>query len=109
MTAGQGPIEVDHATLHTAANDVRAVRGEVDTELKKLWGAVDDLAIAWQGEASKGFQSLMERWNTDAGNLLTAMDNIATLLDKSGTTHQVNDEEQQQVLSRIHATLNPSG
>ena len=29
----------------------------------------------------------MQRWNEDTAKLLTAMDNIADLLDKSGTTH----------------------
>ena len=107
--AGQGPMQVDHATLHTAANDVRAVRGDVDTQLKNLWNVVDDLAMAWQGQASGGFQKLMERWNQDAKSLLNALDNISTLLDKSGTQHQVNDEQQQQMLDRIHGALNPTG
>ena len=101
------PFEVDHATLHTAASDVRSTRGEVDGELKKLWGVVDDLAIAWKGSASGGFQELMRRWNEDTASLLQAMDNIADLLDKSGTTHQVTDEEQQQMLNKFHAALNP--
>lgn len=101
------PFEVDHATLHTAANDVRSTRSEVDGELKKLWSVVDDLAIAWQGQASSGFQSLMQRWNEDTAKLLEAMNNIADLLDKSGTAHQVTDEEQQQMLNKFHAALNP--
>ena len=100
-------FEVEASTLHTAANDVRSTRSEVDGELKKLLGVVDDLAIAWKGQASGGFQMLMKRWNKDAGLLLTAMDNIADLLDKSGTTHQVNDEEQQQMLDKFHSALNP--
>ena len=49
----------------------------------------------------------MTRWNEDTAKLLTAMDNIADLLDKSGTTHQVNDEEQQQMLDKFHSALNP--
>jgi WXG100 family type VII secretion target len=101
------PFEVDHTTLHTAANDVRSTRSEVDGELKKLWNVVDDLAMAWQGQASSGFQSLMQRWNEDTTKLLAAMDDIADLLDKSGTTHQVNDEEQQQMLDKFHSALNP--
>jgi WXG100 family type VII secretion target len=105
--AGQGPFEVDHSTLHTAANDVRTVRSEVDADLKRLWAVVDDLAVAWQGQASTGFQSLINRWDGDAKKLLLALDDIATLLDRSGTTHQVNDEQQQEMLDRIHATLNP--
>jgi WXG100 family type VII secretion target len=102
-----GQFEVEHATLHTAANDVRTTRSEVDGELKKLWGVVDDLAVAWQGQASTGFQSLMSRWNEDVQKLLQAMDNIADLLDKTGTAHQVNDEEQQQMLDKFHSALNP--
>ncbi|MGC4768583.1 WXG100 family type VII secretion target [Micromonospora sp. DT44] len=100
-------FEVSAASLHTAASDVRSTRSEVDGELKKLWDVVDDLAMAWKGQASTGFQSLMTRWNEDTVSLLTAMDNIADLLDKSGTTHQVNDEEQQQMLDKFHSALNP--
>ncbi|MET8091631.1 WXG100 family type VII secretion target [Micromonospora sp. NPDC005220] len=100
-------FEVEAATLHTAASDVRSTRSEVDGELKKLWNVVDDLAIAWKGQASTGFQSLMTRWQEDTSKLLTAMDSIADLLDKSGTTHQVNDEEQQQMLDKFHSALNP--
>ncbi|GAB7043715.1 MULTISPECIES: WXG100 family type VII secretion target [Catenuloplanes] len=101
-----GPFEVDHATLHTAANDVRSTRSEVDGELKKLWNVVDDLAIAWQGSASTGFQQLMNRWSEDTNKLQEALNNIADLLDKSGTTHQVNDEEQQQMLNKFQSALN---
>ena len=101
------PFEVDHATLHTAAKDVRTTRSEVDGELKKLWNVVDDLAMAWQGQASSGFQSLMQRWNEDTVKLQTALDSIADLLDQSGTSHQVTDEEQQQMLDKFHSALNP--
>ncbi len=102
-----GPFQVDHATLHTAAKDVRTTRSEVDGELKKLWGVVDDLGVAWRGQASTGFQNLMQRWNDDVKKLLEAMDNIANLLDKTGTAHQVNDEQQQQMLDKFHQALNP--
>jgi WXG100 family type VII secretion target len=101
------PFEIDHATLHTAAGDVRSTRSEVDGELKKLWGVVDDLAIAWKGQASTGFQQLMQRWNEDTSKLLTAMDNIADLLDQSGTAHQVNDEQQEQMIGKFHSIINP--
>jgi WXG100 family type VII secretion target len=102
-----GPFQIDHATLHTAANDTRSARKDIDGDLRKLWGVVDDLAIAWQGKASTGFQNLMTRWNEDSAKLLTAMDNIADLLDQTGTSHQVNDEEQEQMLDKFHSALNP--
>ena len=105
MTGSQ-PFQVDHVTLHTAAKDVRHIRTEVDGELGKLWNTVDDLAIAWQGGASQGFQRVMDRWNSDVKRLLLAMDQIAELLDKSADSHQANDEHQQQMLNKFHSALN---
>ncbi len=100
------PFEVDHATLHTAAKDVRATGQEVSDDLGKLWNVVDDLAIAWQGQASACFQRLMHRWNDDSKALLSALSDIADLLDKSATTHQANDEQQDQMISKYHNILN---
>jgi ESAT-6 family protein len=99
-------IQVNAATLHQAAKDVRTTRTEVDGELKTLLGVVDDLAVAWEGQASAGFQRLMLRWNDDVTKLLHAMDEIADLLDKSATQHTANDEQQQQALDRIQQALN---
>jgi WXG100 family type VII secretion target len=101
------PFEVNHASLHTAAGDVRTTQEEVEAELKKLWNTVDDLAIAWKGQASGGFQKLMQRWTEDTNKLQKALGDIADLLDKSGTAHQVTDEEQQQMLDKFHSALNP--
>jgi len=102
-----GPFLVDAATLHKAAGDVRSTRADVDGDLKRLGGVIDDLAVAWQGQASAGFQSLMVRWNGDVAKLLGALDNIADLLDKGGTTHQVNDEEQNAMINKFNSALNP--
>src|SRR5689334_10291953 len=99
-------IQVNAATLHQAANDVRSTRAEVDGELKTLLGVVDDLSVAWRGQASTGFQNLMNRWSVDVNRLLRAMDAIADLLDKSATEHVQNDEQNQQALSRIEQALN---
>jgi WXG100 family type VII secretion target len=104
---GNGPMQVDHATLHTAANDVRSTRDDIQGDLTKLETLVQqDLASAWQGAAAGSFQQLMQRWSDDSKTLLRAMDDIADLLDKSGRQHQHNDEEQQQMLDKIHSALN---
>lgn len=99
-------FEVDQATLHAAANDVRSTRSDVDSDLSRLRGVVDQLAAAWRGQAAVSFQTLMQRWNEDTAKLLGALDNIADLLDRSGTQHEINDEEQQQAMSRISSVLN---
>ncbi len=104
---GNGPMRVDHATLHTAANDVRSTRDEIQGDLSKLESLVQqDLASAWQGTAAGSFQHLMQRWHDDSKTLMQAMQDIADLLDKSGTNHQVNDENQQQMIDKIHSALN---
>ena len=101
------PFSVEAATLHRAAKDVRSTRQQVDAKLKDLSGEVDNLRAGWQGSAAGGFQQLMVRWNEDVRKLLGAMDSIADLLDKSGTTHAANDQEQQEAFGRIHSALNP--
>src|SRR5689334_22198151 len=101
-------MNVDHASLHAAARDVRSVRGDVDGLLSRLRGVVaDELGPAWRGAAATAFQKLMEQWDADAKTLQHSLSAIADLLDKSGNTHQVNDEEQQAVLDKIHGVLSP--
>lgn len=100
-------MQVDHATLHQAASDVRHVEEEVSGDLTRLRGIVQGLAGAWQGTAGTAYQNLMLKWDGDVNKLLKALSDIADLLDKSGTQHQVNDEQQQQNLNRFHSLLNP--
>jgi WXG100 family type VII secretion target len=94
-------IELDHETLLAAAQDVRATREEASGDLKRLSNAVAELGGAWQGQAATRFQELMERWNGDTNKLLSAMGDIADLLDKSGTQHQSNEEEQASMFNSL--------
>ena len=100
-------FEVDQQTLHAAANDVRSTRQDVDGDLNRLRGVIDQLAGTWRGGAAISFQNLMQRWNEDTRTLLVALDGIGELLDRSGTQHQVTDEAQQAAMSRIQSALNP--
>jgi WXG100 family type VII secretion target len=80
---------------------VRATREEANGDLKRLANAVQELAGAWQGQAATRFQELMERWNGDVNKLTGAMGDIADLLDKSGSQHQSNEEEQAQMFNSL--------
>jgi WXG100 family type VII secretion target len=100
-------IELDAATLHKAASDVRSTREEVNGDLGRLRDAVDDLAIAWLGDAGTKFQELMQRWNDDVTKLLTAMDDIGNMLDRSANQHEANDQEQAQMVNKYTSSLNP--
>jgi len=100
------PFEVDHATLRAAAKDVHATRDDVASNLTQLRGVTNELVASWKGNASGGFNQVMQRWDTDAGKLLAALGNIADLLDKSATTHQVDEEQQTQAMNKYGAALN---
>jgi WXG100 family type VII secretion target len=100
-------ISMDPATLRKAANDIRSTKNEVDASLKALWNVVDDLAIAWLGEASNSFQRLMHRWDEDTRRLTGAMTNIAHLLDDGSVKGEQNDQEQSAMLNRFNNALNP--
>lgn len=102
-----GPFIVDQETLAAAAGDVRSTRTEVDSSLKSLQGDVAELGSAWKGQAAAGFTNLMTRWDGDVRKLLTAMDEIADLLDKSGNVHAANDEEQNAMFNQFNSAVNP--
>jgi len=99
-------FEVDHATLRAAAKDVQGTRNDVANKLTQLRGVTNDLVASWKGDASGGFSQVMQRWDTDVQKLLTALGDIADLLDKSATTHQVNEEHQAQAMNKYGAALN---
>lgn len=103
---GNTPFTVDAATLHNAAKDVRSTRADVDGDIKKLSSLVGEIGSQWQGQAAGAFQRLMGKWSGDVNNLLTALDNIADLLDKSGTQHQATDEEQNNMFNKFDSALN---
>jgi len=100
------PISVDYATLNQASSDVSSTRNDVDGELKKLRGVVGDLAGAWRGQASSGFQNVMTRFDGDANALLTALQDIGDLLQKAGAQHQSTDEAQSETMNKFNSALN---
>lgn len=92
--------------MHAAAKDVRGTHDTVNGKLSDLRGAIDDLVAAWKGEASAGFAQVMTRWDQDSVKLLTALSDIADLLDKSANTHQANEEQQAAMMNKYGNSLN---
>lgn len=98
---------VDYATLHKAAGDTRATQSEVEADLRKLSSLAEELGSSWRGQAASGFHSLMTRFNEDGVKLQQALGEIADLLDKQANAHQQNDEQQNQMINKFDAALNP--
>jgi len=97
---------MDDATVHQAANDCRSAMDSVTEETRKIRGAREQVAARWQGQASSAFQGVMEAWIVEAGKLMEAMGGIADLLDKTGSTHRSNEEEQNSMFNKFNSAIN---
>jgi WXG100 family type VII secretion target len=106
MSDGGHNLQVDQATLHQVARDIRAARTEINGHLGTVRGAAEALGAAWQGQAAAAFTNLMLRWDSDAKQLAAAMDNIADLMDRSATQHELSDDESMRMLNRVDGSVN---
>ncbi len=99
-------LSVEAATLHQAAKDVRAARGDVSVDVGRVAGEVGQaLEGGWQGAAGTACQTLLRRWTEDAQRVVNALDNIADMLDKSGTAHAAADDQSNSAVNNITAGL----
>ncbi|HJF12921.1 WXG100 family type VII secretion target [Corynebacterium falsenii] len=64
-------------TMNQAAGNVDRVNGEVQGELNRLRGVVEEVSGAWKGQAQVSFYGLMERWNDSAKQLNQALASIS--------------------------------
>jgi WXG100 family type VII secretion target len=97
---------IDDATLHAAANDCRAAAENVTSEAGKVRNAKESVAARWRGGASNTFQSVMDAWLADTNKLLEALNGISELLDKTGSTHRQNEEQQDSMFNKFNSAIN---
>lgn len=98
-----GGIAMDAATVRKAANDVRTTRSDVDGELNAIRSVCDELAAGWTGQAASSFQNAMTHWDTNAGKLLNALDEIADMLDGGANEQEAQDDEQAAEFNKFDA------
>jgi WXG100 family type VII secretion target len=97
---------IDDATLHAAANDCRSAAEAVTGEAGKVRNAKESVAARWRGGASNTFQGVIDAWLADTNKLLEALNAISELLDKTGSTHRANEEQQDQMFSKFNSAIN---
>jgi len=98
-------LEVDAATVHQAARDIRSAQDEVNQHLATVRGAAEMLGTAWTGQAAVAFTNLINRWNNDARQLAQAMTDIADLLDRSANRHTLTDADSVSMLNRMDGAI----
>src|SRR5262245_46940923 len=101
-----GGTEIDAATLHAAANDCRSAQESVNGEAGTVRKAKETVAAGWKGRASMTFQNVFDQLLGDANKRLEALNGISDLLDKTGTAHTTNEDEQDQMFGKFNAAIN---
>jgi WXG100 family type VII secretion target len=101
-----GGTSIDDATLHAAARDCRSASESVNAEAGKVRGAKESVAARWRGGASNTFQNVIDAWLGDTNKLLEALGGISDLLDKTGTAHRANEDQQDQMFGRFNSAIN---
>jgi len=101
-----GGTEIDAQTLHAAANDCRSAQESVTGEAGKVRNAKETVAARWRGSASTTFQNVLDAWLNDSNKLLEALNGISDLLDKTGSQHTSNEEQQDSMFSKFNSAIN---
>ncbi|QNH96551.1 WXG100 family type VII secretion target [Corynebacterium anserum] len=78
-------FQTDISTMNSAAAKVDRINGEVQGELTRLQGVVQDVAASWKDDAQNSFAGLMERWNDNARQLREALNSIADNIRANAT------------------------
>lgn len=78
-------FKTDIQTMNNAATNVDRINEDVQGELRRLQGVVDDVAASWKGEAQNSFAGLMQRWNDNARELREALNSISENLRANAT------------------------
>lgn len=86
-------FRTDVATMQKAATNVDSTNDEVQSELKRLRGVVQETSGSWKGDAQGAFQNLMLRWDTSARELSEALRSIADNIRRNAGSFNDTDAE----------------
>lgn len=85
-------ILADVDTINQAATDTQTTKDDIQGKLQTLRGLMEDLAGSWKGAASAKFSQVMQAYDKEGNDIMSALENIAEILKQSGATIQANEE-----------------
>lgn len=93
------------AELKQAAQQMENTNEELQGNLSALGNVLGSVEGAWQGQAKKAFDTLMEHFMNDAKQLNQSLNTIAENVSGSADTYTQQEEESSQQLSQLSQTL----
>lgn len=100
-----GGFTGDPAQFAEANRKVDEVKLQMDQNLSRLGSEIEATQAGWQGPAAKVFQEVMEAFKEKSMKLNQALDDISQMLKSSGVQYDTQDQDVQQQISQLSATL----
>src|SRR2546423_8722061 len=96
-----GGFRVDLDSMQASAERVYEIKAQVETDLARLDRALGPLSALWRGSAGQDFLALVDHWQDDAGQLISALQALGDYLDRSRANYESADHETRQTLERL--------
>ncbi len=88
-------IKVDFGALSSAASDITAQAGKVDSELDNLKGRLAPVIAQWDGGASAAYQEAQGRWDASAASLQQVLAQIGSAVAAATEAYQSAESKNQ--------------
>ncbi|GAA2397336.1 hypothetical protein GCM10010420_24020 [Streptomyces glaucosporus] len=86
-------IKVTYAFVENAANDIRNVAKELDTQLTDLERRVNAVVQTWEGETKQVYENKQQHWNRNVKGLNDTLEAIARALDGATDGYRGTDKK----------------
>jgi len=97
--AGQFGTETD--AMLAVGQRIQDIQQAMQGQMRSLESQLAPLAGSWRGQASLAFQQVMVRWHEDATRINTALDEIATQVERGSRDYAASDEENRQAMAGL--------
>jgi WXG100 family type VII secretion target len=99
-------VTVDRAAMVTAAQQVDDALGEIRAQQARMVSTHDTLQGGWQGEASTAFTNAFNKFNSDFGVVIKALDGIHERLVGGHTNYSTVESTNTTTAGKITSLLN---
>ncbi|GAA1370609.1 MULTISPECIES: WXG100 family type VII secretion target [Streptomyces] len=96
-----GQFQVTEDELRVLSGKIDTVRGQIQGEISRLNGVIDQIASGWKGEAATSYHQLQNRWNEDARKMNGILGDIKDAVDSTRTNYNASEDQQNSEISKI--------
>ncbi|MET7478696.1 WXG100 family type VII secretion target [Streptomyces sp. NPDC005648] len=96
-----GQFRVTEDELTKLSGDINTANGQLQSEIRRLNGVIEQIAGGWKGQAATSYHQLQERWNADAKKMSDILNDIKEAVDSTRSNYTASEEEQNSQISKI--------